>query len=222
MDILTEETQRFLAATAPDHDEIQSEMASYAAEHGFPIIGPEAGGVLRFLAKLANADRLFEFGSGFGYSATWFAKGMADDGELFLTEHDPDELDMAREFLDRAGLADRTTFLEGDALELVESVDGEFDLVLFDHQKHRYAEAFEIVRDRVEVGGIVVADNVMRGPIDFGALVEWGEETPAALDGTNADTRGIAAYLDAVRADPRYETIVLPVGNGIAVSSRVE
>ena len=222
MDILTDETRRFLAATAPDHDEIQAEMAAYAEENEFPIIGPEAGSVLHFLATLADAKRLFEFGSGFGYSATWFAKGMADDGELFLTEHDPHELDMAREFLERAGVADRTTFLEGDALELVENVDGEFDLVLFDHQKHRYAEAFDIVRDRVEVGGVVVADNVMRGPLDFGALVEWSEGTTQALDGTNADTRGIAAYLDAVRADSRYETIVLPVGNGIAISSRVE
>jgi predicted O-methyltransferase YrrM len=222
MDILTDETKRFLTATAPEHDDVQSEMASYAAEHGFPIIGPEAGGVLRFLAHLAGAKRLFEFGSGFGYSATWFAEGMADDGELFLTEHDADELEMARDFLERAGLADRTTFLEGDALELVDTVDGEFDLVLFDHQKHRYAEAFDAVRDRVAVGGIVVVDNVMQGPIDFGALADWSEATPGALDGANADTRGIAAYLDAVRADPRYETIVLPVGNGIAVSSRLE
>ncbi|ELZ99041.1 caffeoyl-CoA O-methyltransferase [Haloferax mucosum ATCC BAA-1512] len=222
MDIVSDETRRFLAATAPEHDAVQDEMAAYASEHGFPIIGPEAGGVLRFLATLAGAKRLFEFGSGFGYSATWFAGGMADDAELFLTEHDPDELDMAREFLERAGLADRSTFLEGDALELVETIDGEFDLVLFDHQKHRYAEAFDLVRDRVEVGGVVVADNVMRGPIDFGALTDWSEGTVQALDGANADTRGIGAYLDAVRSDPRYETIVLPVGNGLAVSTRVE
>ncbi|AFK19165.1 O-methyltransferase [Haloferax mediterranei ATCC 33500] len=222
MDIVSDETQRFLTATAPEHDEVQAEMAAYASENGFPIIGPEAGGVLRFLAHLSGARRLFEFGSGFGYSATWFAEGMADDAELILTEHDPDELDMARDFLERAGLADRSTFLEGDALELVETVDGEFDLVLFDHQKHRYAEAFDIVRDRVEVGGLVVADNVMRGPIDFGALTDWSEGTAKALDGANADTRGIAAYLDAVRADPRYETIVLPIGNGLAVSTRVE
>ncbi|SEK67436.1 O-methyltransferase [Haloferax larsenii] len=222
MDILTEHTERFLAALAPEHDAVQAEMAAYASEHGFPIVGPEAGSVLQFLAGLSGGKRLFEFGSGFGYSATWFAKGMADDAELFLTEHDPDELDMARDFFDRAGLEDQTTFLEGDALELVETVDGEFDLVLFDHQKHRYAEAFELVKDRVSVGGIVVADNMMRGPIDFGALVERVEGESDALAGVNADTRGVAAYLDAVRADPRYETIVLPVGNGLAVSSRVE
>ncbi|POG54815.1 O-methyltransferase [Haloferax marisrubri] len=222
MDILTDETRRFLAATAPEHDAVQSEMAAYADEHGFPIIGPEAGGVLRVLAHLTDATRLFEFGSGFGYSATWFAEGMADDAELYLTEHDAHELDMARDFLDRAGLADRTTFLEGDALDLFEGVDGEFDLVLLDHQKHRYAEAFDLVSDRVAEGGVVVADNVMRGPVDFGALTDWSEGRAEALDGADADTRGIAAFLDAVRADPRYETIVLPVGSGLAVSTRVE
>lgn len=222
MEIISEKTRQFLTATAPEHDEVQAEMASYASSHGFPIIGPEAGSFLRLIAQLVDAERLFEFGSGFGYSASWFAKGMADDAELFLTEHDPNELDMAREYFERAGLTERTTFLEGDAHELFEDTDGEFDLVLFDHQKYRYAEGFDLVRDRIAVGGVIIADNIMRGPLDFGALVSRETGTPTALDGTNKDTRGIAAYLDAVRADPRYETLVLPLGNGLAVSYRVE
>ncbi|WP_410764804.1 O-methyltransferase [Haloferax sp. DFSO60] len=222
MEILTDDTRRFLTATAPEHDEVQAEMAAYAAEHGFPIIGPEAGGFLRLVARLVDAERLFEFGSGFGYSATWFAKGMADECELFVTEHDPTELEMARDYFERLGLADQTTFLEGDALDSFGETEGEFDLVLFDHQKHRYAEAFDLVRDRVAVGGVIIADNVMRGPLDFGALADREVGVASALDGTNEDTRGIAAYLDAVRADPRFETLVLPLGNGLSVSYRVE
>jgi predicted O-methyltransferase YrrM len=221
MDTTAETTRRFLRGVAPDHDEIQAEMATYADEHGFPIIGPEAGGVLRLLARLTEAGAVFEFGSGYGYSALWFLKGMAADGRVVLTEHDPAELEMAREFLDRAGYADRATFEAGDALDAVERHDGPFDLVLIDHQKSRYAEAFAAVRGKVAPGGVVVADNVLRGPVDVEALTARTVEG-ADLPAGDSGTRGIADYLDAVRSDEAFETVVLPVGNGLAVSTRVD
>ena len=220
MTVLPDDVARFVRATGPDHDEIHEEMVAYAEEQGFPIIGPEAGGVLRLFARLTGAERVFEFGSGYGYSAYWFLQGMAEDGEVVLTEFDADELDMAREFFERAGVTDRAAFEEGDAVAIVDDYDGPFDVVLIDHQKHRYAEAFEKVREKVRVGGVVVADNVMKGPIDFDALlahVEGGE-----LGDVNDDTRGIADYLRTTREDEAFETVVLPVGNGIAVSTRVE
>jgi predicted O-methyltransferase YrrM len=215
-----EEIARFVRATGPEHSELQSEMAAYADENGFPIIGPEAGGVLRLLARLTGARRVFEFGSGYGYSASWFLRGMPEDGEVILTEFDADELEMARDFFDRAGLSDRATFEEGDAVAIVDDHEGPFDLVLVDHQKHRYAEAFEKVREKVPAGGVIVADNVVSGPIDFDALLTHVEEG-APLDEDDEHTRGIADYLETVRGDPDFETIVLPVSEGIAVSYRV-
>jgi predicted O-methyltransferase YrrM len=218
MDILPEKTRRLIRAAGPEHDEIQAEMVAYAEEHGFPIIGPESGGVLRLLARLTGAKRIFEFGSGYGYSAYWFLRG-APDAEIVLTEFDAEELDMARDFFERAGLAERATFENGDAVELVDEYDGPFDVVLVDHQKHRYAEAFEKVREKVAVGGAVVADNVMRGPVDFDEVLAALEEGTTPED---AETRGIAEYLATVRGDEAFETIVLPVGSGLAVSTRVE
>jgi caffeoyl-CoA O-methyltransferase len=220
MTVLPDDLARFVRATAPAHDEIQREMVEYAEREGFPIIGPEAGAVLRLLARLTDARRVFEFGSGYGYSAYWFLQGMTEDGEVVLTEFDADELDMARDFFERAGLTDRALFEEGDAVTIVDNYDGPFDLVLVDHQKHRYAEAFEKVREKVAVGGVVVADNVMKGPIDFDALLDFLEG--GELGDVNDDTRGIADYLETVRGDDAFETVVLPVGNGIAVSTRVE
>lgn len=217
--VLADDVRRFVRATGPSHDEIQAEMVAHAREQGFPIIGPESGGVLRLLARLTDARRIFEFGSGFGYSAYWFLQGMSEEGRIVLTEFDADELAMAREFFERAGLADRATFEEGDAVAIVDDYDGPFDVALVDHQKHRYAAAFERVREKVRVGGVVVADNVMRGPIDFDELLAY-VEGDGSLPGSE-DTRGIAEYLDAVRADDAYETIVLPVGSGLAVSTRV-
>lgn len=226
MTVLPANVARFVRASGPEHDEIQTAMAEHAEEQGFPIIGPDAGGFLRLLARLTDARRVFEFGSGFGYSAYWFLQGMNEEGSVVLTEFDADELVMAREFFEQAGLSDRATFEEGDAISLVDDYDGPFDVVLVDNEKHRYVEAFEAVREKVPVGGVVVADNVMAGPVDFDTLlahVEGGErDVIAGMVDADESTRGIAAYLDSVQRDESFETIVLPLGQGLAVSTRVE
>jgi len=215
---LSDDVQRYLRETGPTHTEVQAEMAEHAAEHDFPIIGPTAGGVLRAVARLRAARRVFEFGSGFGYSATWFLDGMAPDGEIILTEVDEDELELAERFLERAGLADRARFEHGDAMEIIESVDGEFDVVLIDHQKGRYADAFEAVRDRLSVGGAVIADNAFWGAIDYRDVLPYVERGEPLPDDGNA--RGIAEYLDTVRADDAFDTVVLPVDEGLALSTK--
>jgi caffeoyl-CoA O-methyltransferase len=215
---LSEKVQRYLRATGPSPDDVQTEMTAYAAEHGFPIIGPDAGGVLRSLACATQAKRVFEFGSGFGYSASWFLRGLPEDGEVVLTEFDADELELAEEFLTRAGLADRAVFEHGDAMEVVAAYDGPFDIVLFDHQKDRYADAFAAVRDRLPVGAVVVADNVMQGPFSLDDLLAYVESDTARPADSN--TRGIIDYLETVRTDADFHTVVLPVGNGLALTTR--
>lgn len=207
------EIQQFLHATGPEHDEIQQEMAEEADEQGFPIIGPEAGGVLRSMARATDAQHVFEFGSGFGYSAYWFLLGMPEEGDIVLTEVDAGELAMAEEFFERAGLADRATFEQGDALETVDRYTGPFDIVLIDHQKDRYPDAFEAVRDALPVGSVVVADNVMRDPV-----VRYFAGDGDFPDGSSA--RGLVEYLELVRGDSDFHTVVLPVGNGLAVTTR--
>ena len=219
MEIVPTETVRFVRAVAPDPDDVLEEMAEYADETGFPTVGHEVGATLRMVARMVDAERVFEFGSGYGYSAYWFAEALPADGEIVLTEHDEDELEMAREYMARGGYDGLARYESGDALDAVERYDGPFDVVLIDHQKHRYREAFDAVRGKVPPGGVVVADNAMTaGVIEFEKLL-------AILEGddpgdANEHTRGIADYLETVRDDPDFETVVLPLGEGIAVSYR--
>jgi predicted O-methyltransferase YrrM len=209
-----------LAGALAEPDAVIEEMDDKADREGFPTVGPAVGAWLRLLARATDAERVFEFGSGFGYSAYWFAGALPEDGEMVLTEVDADELDEAREFLGRGGYADRARFEHGDAIEIVERYDGPFDCVLIDNEKERYAEAFEAVRGKVAAGGLVLADNaVAAGPIEFEALPELLRE--ADVETTDA-TRGIAEYLWTVRADPAFETVLLPVGEGVAVSRRLD
>ncbi|MBX0294674.1 O-methyltransferase [Haloarcula nitratireducens] len=218
-DPLPDVTEQFARSLAPDPDEVIGEMDAKADREGFPTVGPAVGGWLRLLARLTDAERVFEFGSGFGYSAYWMAPALPEDGEIVLTEIDADELDEAREFLSRGGYADRAAFERGDAIEIVDGYDGPFDVVLVDNEKDRYAEAFEAVREKVPVGGVVAADNAVEaGSLEF-------DDVRALLDGEDVDanemSRGIAAYLERVRDDPDFETGLLPLGEGVAVSVRI-
>jgi predicted O-methyltransferase YrrM len=214
---LTDEALRFVRAVGPRPDEVLREMDAYAEREGFPHVGPEVGGFLRLLARIAGATRVFEFGSGYGYSAYWFAEALPANGEIVLTEVDEGELEMAREYLHGGGYDGLATYELGDALETVERYDGPFDVVLIDHQKTRYVEALEAVRGKLAPGAVVVADNAMSadGVVVFEDLLEHVEGGSPEMD---EETRGIAAYLDHVRADPAFETSVLPLGEGIAVS----
>jgi predicted O-methyltransferase YrrM len=220
IDVLPDHTDAYLQAVGPEPDEVLEEMDAYAEEHGFPHVGPALGGWLQLLARMVDAERVFEFGSGYGYSAYWFARALPADGEIVCTELDEDEIELGREFLERGGFEDVVEYEHGDAVEIVDDYDGPFDVVLIDHQKHRYADAFEAVREKVAPGGIVVADNVMTGgTIEFEALLRaWHDDEPP--DSDDEMTNGIDEYLHTVRDDPAFETAVLPLGEGLSVSHR--
>lgn len=215
--ILTESADRFVDTFAPEHSEIQAEMAEIAETEGFPIIGQAAGGVLQLLAARGSAQRVFEFGSGFGYSATWFLEGMAPAGEIVLTEIDEDELMMAEEFLTEAAFDATIQYEHGDALAIVEQYEGPFDVVLIDHRKQDYAAAFERIEPKVSTGGVVVADNIMNGPVTHEDILDGLDRSEPEDDIVS----GFLTYLDRVRTHPDWETIVLPVGNGLVVSVKL-
>ncbi len=219
-----DEIEAFAARIGPEPDEILREMNRRASSTDFPTVGPAVGGWLQQLAGLIDAERIFEFGSGYGYSAYWFARALPADGEIVLTEIDADELELAREFLARGGYTGRATFERGDAIETIERYGGPFDVVLIDNEKHRYVEAFEAVRSKVPAGGIVVADNAMAGPFDFETLrrlLEGEHADAGALEDLRTDSaRGIASYLEHVGAADDFQTTVLPLGEGLAVSRR--
>jgi caffeoyl-CoA O-methyltransferase len=216
-EVVPDAVSRLAGLIGPEPDAIIEAMDERAREESFPTVGPAVGGWLALLARATDARRVFEFGSGFGYSAYWFARGLPPGGEVVLTEVDADELDLAREYFQRGGIADRARFEHGDAIEIVDEYDGPFDVVLIDNEKERYVEALEAVRDHLRPGSLVLADNaVTAGPMDRDDVIALlaGESVPDATEAS----RGIAAYLRHVRDDGALETGLLPLGEGVAVS----
>lgn len=197
-----------------DPDPVLERMEEYGRERDFPIVGPNVGRFLRVATRMVGAERVFEFGSGFGYSAVWIAGALPADGEIVLTDYDDENLDRARGFIDDAGYGALSTYHSGDAMRAFQETSGSFDVVLIDHEKRRYVDAFDLAAERIPDGGLVVADNMMDGPVD-------PEHVEAALDGdepVDETTAGIASYIERVRDDPGFETVLVPLGQGIAVS----
>ncbi|QDX39576.1 O-methyltransferase [Salarchaeum sp. JOR-1] len=211
-DVLTDAAADAVRAGNAEPGAVLAEMTEYGRDEHFPIVGPDAGRFLRLLARLTGARRVFEFGSGFGYSAAWFADALPADGELVLTDFDETNLEKAREFLERTGDAEKCAFEAGDAFETFDARDGPYDLVFVDCQKTRYADALDRAIPELRDGGLVVADNVLDGPVT-------PEEMRKAFHGRPPSdaAAGIAEYVENVRSAP-FETAIVPLGEGLSVS----
>lgn len=211
---------RLVEWIGPEPDAVLEEMDVRATREGFPTVGPEVGRALALCTRLSGAQSVLELGSGYGYSAYWIARVLPAGGAITLTERDGDLLDDARTYFKRGGLADQAVFERGDALEFAENCTDSFDLVVLDHDTADYVAGFELVREMVEPNGALLIDNV--------AIYEdilTPDELLATLNGEsppNDRTRIVAELFKHLEEDPAFETYVLPVGEGLAISCRVQ
>jgi caffeoyl-CoA O-methyltransferase len=211
MDIVDPRIEAYTASLHARYDApVLLEMEVEARESGFPIVGRNVGVTLWALASAVGARRVFELGSGYGYSAYWFAKAVGEEGKVHCTDGDPDNGRKAADYLTRAGLWDRISYHIGDALTSFEETDGEFDIVYDDIDKDGYPDAWRAARDRVRVGGLYICDNTL-----------WSGRVPA--DGEPADdvTEAIRDHNAMAAADERYITTILPIRDGVLVATRI-
>jgi caffeoyl-CoA O-methyltransferase len=202
--ILTPVVEKYLAEVVPPRDAVVADMERYAREHNVPIIGPECGRLLYLLTQISGAKRIFEMGSAIGYSAVWFARAAGPQAEVYFTDSDPKNVELAKENFRKAGLTDRVHILLGDAVELIDTVSGEFDIILIDVFKRQYPAALKKSLPRLKHGGLVIADNVL-----------WsGKVTEPAKDD---DTRGVVEFNKMVYSSGELFPVIVPLRDGVAV-----
>jgi caffeoyl-CoA O-methyltransferase len=151
----------YIHALLPHNDPVLGEMELFADENDFPIIGPLVGPFLRQLAAATGAKTIFEMGSGYGYSAYWFAGGMRDGGRIICTDRSEKNREKALGYLARGGFDSLTDFKIGDAVEIISQYEGPFDIIFNDIDKKEYPRAFDLAIPRLRPGGIFITDNVL-------------------------------------------------------------
>jgi predicted O-methyltransferase YrrM len=212
MDIVNPEVERYMRDLIPGDHEVASEMERVAKERDFPIVDRIVGVTLEILARSIGARRVLEMGSGYGYSAYWFAGAVGDGGEVHMTEGDPENQKQAMDYLQRAGFGDRVHSHVGNALEIIDELDGEFDVIFCDIDKDGYPAAWAKASERVRVGGLYLCDNVL-----WSGRVAVDDPEDSRPEWTTA----VKEHNSAIAADERYRSTIIPTRDGVMVALRV-
>ena len=203
--------EEYLASLNRLGDATLAEIAREGRAAGVPCIDAEVGALLRVLAAAVGARRVLEIGGGIGYSAIWMARALPPDGLLVSFEIDPARARTASANFTRAGVSGRANIMVGDARRLLSKVSGPFDLIFNDGDKRQHDALHDRLVALLRPGGLLVTDNAL-----------WdGEVVPgyAAAPARDADdTRAIAAYNERLASDPRLQTTVVPLRDGVAIS----
>lgn len=208
MDIVHPDINQYLLNLTPRRDPVIAAMEQYAAKRKFPIVGPLVGRVLFTLARGTRARRIFELGSGFGYSAFWFLKGMGPSGRVTCTDGDPANAERAKAYFRKAGLEKRVTFITGNALDAISTARGQFDIIFNDIDKEQYPEAFRQAVPKLKRGGLLITDNVL-----------WSGKVLGRQP--DDETAGILEYNTLIYSSKKLFTTILPIRDGVSVTMKL-
>jgi caffeoyl-CoA O-methyltransferase len=207
-DILYPPVEKYLDKLLPKRDPVLAEMEKYAKQRSIPIIGPACGRLLYLLAQISGAKRIFEMGSAIGYSTIWLARAAGSDAQIYYTDGDAANASRAHDNFCRAGVDNRIKLLVGDAVELIDTVSGDFDLIFIDVDKPQYPAALRKALPRLRSGGLLLVDNVL-----------WSGRT--AKPAKDNRTRSIQQLNRMIYAAPELFPVIVPLRDGVAVCRKL-
>ena len=209
--IVPDAIEHYLAGLNRGGDAVLDEIARGNRTRGLPLVDAEVGALLRVLATTAAATRILEIGTAIGYSGIWLAGALPPGGMLLTMEMSEERAAEARANFAKAGLADRTSVIVGDAQLKIAKVSGPFDLIFQDGSKQLYEPLLDRLVGLLRPGGLLVTDNVL-----------WNGEVVPGFAGTATqppeDTRAIAAYNERLASHPHLITAVVPLRDGVSIS----
>jgi predicted O-methyltransferase YrrM len=211
--LLNEKLHSYIEGLVPDRDPLVLEMENYAKEHHVPIM--ELAGIEAMLQilRIQNPKRILEIGTAIGYSAIRMAQAV-NGAEIITIERDPERYEQAEKYFERSHSASQIVLIKGDALEVESQISalGPYDAVFIDAAKGQYKKFFELYSKYLNDEGMIITDNVL-----FKGLVC---ETEIESKRTRSLVKKIDGFNQWLMSNPLYHTIILPVGDGVAVSKK--
>lgn len=213
MDILSPKISVYLDQLVPARPSEMQAMERRAAETRFPIIGPAAGQLCYLVARMIGARRVFELGSGYGYSTAWFARavrencaGGGDPGEVHHVVWDEALSAEARGHLRALGYDELVRYHVGEAVETLRRTAGPFDLIFNDIEKSGYPGSLPVIASRLRTGGVLIMDNLL-----------WSGRVLDPKD-RSEDTRGVREVTGRIMESDEWISSIVPIRDGVLVA----
>ena len=206
--VLPDRIEQYLTDLVPPRAEELRTMELHAAEISFPIIGPACGHFSYLVARMIGAQRVFEMGSGYGYSTAWFARAVHENGggEVYHVVWDADLSARAQGHLAALGYAEDLKYAVGEAVETLKATPGLFDLIFLDIEKEGYPEALPLIASKLRPGGMLLADNMLRR----GRVVDADDQSPP--------TEAIRLFTRMVTDSPSWLASIIPIRDGLLLA----
>jgi len=171
------------------------------------LSGHFQGRVLSIISKLVNPKNILEIGTYTGYSALCLAEGMQKNGELHTIDKNEELADFQKKYFDKSDYKNQIHQYIGMALDIIPTLDLKFDLVFIDADKSNYTNYFHAIIDKMNSGGVIISDNVL-----------WSGKVVEPIQPKDKDTPALIEYNKLLKNDPRIETVLLPIRDGLTIS----
>lgn len=171
------------------------------------LSGHFQGRILSFLSKLIRPKKILELGTFTGYSALCLAEGLDKDGELHTIDKNEELVSFQKRYFNRSIHGSKIHQHTGCALEIIKKLNYKFDLIFIDADKSNYVNYFNLLADKIKRGGVLISDNVL-----------WSGKVIEPLENSDLSTKVLLEYNRLLKEDPRFETILLPIRDGLTLS----
>ena len=173
------------------------------------LSGHYQGRVLSMLSHMIQPEKVLEIGTYTGYSALCLAEGLKEKGHLTTIDVNEELEDFVAAYIEKAGMGDRITQLIGDAIDIIPTLDEQFDIVFIDADKKNYCNYYDLIFDKVKSGGYIIADNVL-----------WSGKVLEDYDSLDRETKILMDYNRKIHEDQRVQEVLLPIRDGIMIARK--
>jgi predicted O-methyltransferase YrrM len=204
----------YLTGLIPQHEGILKELEDYAKEHNTPIVTSDVAGLLKVMIKSVQAKSILEVGTAIGYSAILMGLSAGEGFNITTIEKNEENAAIAVENIKKAGMENNIKVLTGDASELLEQVEGSFDLIFVDAAKGQYMDFFEKSIGKLKIGGLFICDNVLfRGMVAERSLLVRRKITIV---------KRLKKFLHFISNNDSLQTTIIPMGDGVSISCKLK
>lgn len=210
MNLLPEKIETYVTNHSEDEPKLLQELSKETWQKVLVprmLSGHFQGRILSLISKLVTPKNILEIGTYTGYSALCLAEGMQINGALYTIDKNEELAALQKNYFDKSDYKNQIHQYLGNALDVIKALNLKFDLVFIDADKSNYSNYFHAIIDKMNAGGVIISDNVL-----------WSGKVIEPIQSKDKDTPALIEYNKLLKNDPRVETVLLPIRDGLTIS----